>query len=92
MAKGKAIVWHSKQSLSWVIFMHSFNKNLMMDHVRPAKPCARVVWGSCNDSPCPHRAYSDMGDTGKLTGDGAEVMVKSPGCLLPGLKSELHHL
>ena len=76
----KSSIWALyKQSLSWVIFMHSFihsflNKHLKINHVLPAKPCARVVWGSSSDSPCLHRAYSVMGDAGKLPGDDSSRM------------------
>lgn len=48
ISRGKAAFWHLKQSLSWVVFMNAFihplNKLLLIDHVLPAKPCARVVW------------------------------------------------
>lgn len=46
----------------------------MTDHVLPAKPSSKVVWGRSRGSPCPPRAYGAMWDTDKLTGNANSRM------------------
>lgn len=56
----------------------------MTDHVLPAKPSSRVVWGSSRDCPCPQRAYGVMWDTDELTGNANSRMswLKAQGACL----------